>query len=300
MADRFTDTIYAHTESVRSVAFSHDGELLASAGNEGIAKIWDLKRLRCVFENNFGQHVRHVSFSPDSKLLAVTYDAGEFVIVQISDHKEIARGTTHKSKNIAWLDDQTIVCAGQTGRALLFNIKTSQYSNLHRHQDTLISYLAVSPDKRFIVSGDDHGVIRMWDTQSATEMPSLVGHKGFITGIAFNADSTVMGTCDRSGYSMLWNLTQPKITSFQGLKWNDHELTSTAFCPCYNIFALASNDGRVRFFDMDTSYRRLEELAGHQRAVNDITFSRDGKTLASGSQDTTIRLWNVKNPIHVA
>jgi WD40 repeat protein len=156
--------------------------------------------------------------------------------------------------------------------------------------------IAFSPQGDTLAAAGDDGVIRVWDVASRELVKNLVGHKDFVSCIAFSPD----GRWFASGTGGLFSGNRPmelklwdaKTWEFIGdLPGHSFWITSVAFSPDSQTLASASGDKSVRLWDV-ASRTLLAELRGHAEMVTCVAYSPDGRTIATASLDRTVRLWD--------
>ena len=104
--------------------------------------------------------------------------------------------------------------------------------------------MAFSPDGKLLATGAGWGdnSVKLWDVAQRKELlPSLDGHRGSITHLAFTPDGSRLGTASNDGMVKLWDAaTHQELASFEG--------GCVAFSPDGNILATGGHDGMVRLW----------------------------------------------------
>lgn len=187
----------------------------------------------------------------------------------------------------------------------LYNTDTYKPLSLLTGHTDRVQSVEYSADGKILASGSSDGTIRLWDPHTTKNIAVLMGHQHGVTDIAISGDSRKLASVGADEkFVRLWNIrTHRHITDLKG-KFN--VIHSLAYSPDSDIIAAGDFDGTVKLLSTEKK-KQIASLVGHRLAPSDITepgsvltlaFSPDGETLASGSRDTTIRLWNTKTTYH--
>jgi WD40 repeat protein/tRNA A-37 threonylcarbamoyl transferase component Bud32 len=149
---------------------------------------------------------------------------------------------------------------------------------------------AVSPDERFLVTGDHKGAVKVWDLAGLREVASLVGHTDEVQRAAFSRDGRALATCSKDRTIRLWEVA----TWRQAARLEGHlmTVTSVAFSPDGALLASCDRDRRITLWQLPQG-RPLRTWLGHEDVVHDVGFTPDGRTLVSVGKDNSARLWEV-------
>ena len=153
--------------------------------------------------------------------------------------------------------------------------------------------------------------IWIYDGQTYHELALLTGHTSVVRAVAFSPDGRTLASSGGDGAVKLWNLETGDVTTLAG---HEFETDSIAFSPDGTTLASGSWDGTIKLWDTengknlatfagrelwDTKNGR-KKFVGHQSRVFSVAFSADGKTVASGAEDQTIKLWDVETEQNIA
>ena len=287
-----------HTDFVWSVAFSLDGQTLASGSEDGQIRLWNPHTLRpetTLIGHSSG--VRSVAFSPDGQTLASgSWDR----TVRLWDTSTGELKTTFSGYNIeditsvAFSPDGEIFAAGTASSSghntiHLWNPSTGEYKReLAGHTEPVKSVI-FSPDGETLASGSEDRTVQLWNTTTWKLKRTLSGHTQSVESIAFSPDGLTLASGSRDRTIRLWNPQNGKLkTTLTGYTdW----FNPVAFSPDGQTLACGRYNTNRLWNTQTGEYKNtLQDSASH---IMSLTFSPDGTTLASGGEDGTVRLWEL-------
>ena len=300
---RLLTFLHGHTERVRDVAFSPDGQLLASAGQDGRIILRDANTHLPIRELvGMTGAVNAVAFSPDGRLLA---SGGTDALVYLWDVQTGERigeplpGHTDSIWRMAFSPDgKMLATASQDQTLILWDVAERQAigNPLTGHSDAVYD-VAFSPDGRFIASGSADGTVRLWDTKTGEAVgDSLTGHTNWVWSVAFSPDGQrlVSGSADTT--LIIWDVVTHEALR-QISTGHTGWVRSVAFSPDGQMIVSGSADGTLRVWSTENGELIALPLTGHQDAVWRVAFSPDGSLLASASADKTLILWDIHQQV---
>lgn len=291
-----------HTSHVRSVKFSPDGKILASASFDGTIKLWDVesrRELKTIIERS----VQSLAFSSDGKLLASGNWRDELIrLWDTESGRELRVFTGHRLSNVNSVafspDDKTLISGNNDGAIKMWDVESGkEIKSLYGHSRS-VSSVVFSPDGKFIASGGDDDTVRLWDAESGKELKIFKGHDSYVNSVVFSPDGKTIASGSWDKTLKLWSVESgTEIKTFKG---HEYYIQSVAFNANGKILASAGGELDVRrnelkLWDIESGKELANLKNGHTGEIESVAFSPDGKILASGGRDSLVKLWDVES-----
>lgn len=316
-------TLNAHASGVLCVAFSPDGQRLASGGTgEASLKVWDLntglelmslKGHRGYLFNNPGlartyesltqsgiTTVHSVAYRHDGKQLASGGADGTVAIWDLTTGQNLMtlKGHSYQMKCVAFTPDGSRLASlamdpmsPVTWEFKLWDAVTGEEIRSRRGSEGVSECnFAFSPDgKRIALTNTDlTGAVKLWDTATGDELPPLGGKPGYARKVAFSPDGQLLAATNLDSTIKVWHVAVGH--ELHSLKGHLGPITSVAFSPDGQRLASTSTDQTIKVWSVETG-QELLTFKGHTEWTACVAFSPDGTRLASGG-DRTIKFWN--------
>ena len=296
-----------HSDSVWSVSFSPDGKTLASGSDDNTIKLLALPSLKEIGTlKGHSSGVKSVSFSPDGKTLASGSGDNTIKLWDLTTGQEISTLKGHS--DLVWSvsfspDGKTLASGSSDNTIKLWDVITSEQEarNLKGHINSVTS-ISFSPNGKTLASGSWDKSIKFWDVTTGQEFRTLRCLDSNIVGsVSFSPDGKTLASGCNDKIQLL-DLTTGKEIRILNRSYGSG--SSVIFSPDGTTLASESAD-EIQLWDVTTG-KEIRSLSGSSfgREVRSIfpsgihefyspSFSPDGKTLASGSRDKTIKLWDI-------
>jgi serine/threonine protein kinase len=281
--------------SVFSVAFSLDGQTLASGLNDNTIGLWRVSdgTLLRKLKGHEGW-IESVAFSPDGQTLASGSDDCTIRLWRLSGVILICTliGHTFEVNSVAFSPDgQTLASGSRDDTICIWRVSDGALLHTLKGHTYGVRSIAFSPDGQMLASGLNNHTIRLRRVSDGALLRTLEGHDSWVRSVVFSPDGQTLASGSSDWTIRLWRVSDGAL--LRTLEGHTYQVNSVAFSPDGQTLASGSDDKTIRMWRVSDG-TLLRTLEGHTGGVESVAFSPDGRTLASGSWDGTIRLWGVK------
>jgi WD40 repeat protein len=310
---------------VPAVAFAPDGKTLAIGMYNHSAKLLEAGtgKVRTILQGH-EDAVRSLAFSPDGKTLATGSWDRTVKLWEVASGTAVKTLTGLKGRivSVAYSPEgKWIAAGGSDEEGFVWEAATGKVARTVKHGGLVVRSPCFSADGRWLVTGGYDGTIRLWEMASGS-LRAKFGRMGGLDGVAYHSPSGVLVGWNEEGVHLrdatLREPTAEELKRIRGLirRWDDdryevreaagRELLAVGFLADAELNKVMQETPsaevriRARRLRMQLQGGPQTPLRGHARDVTFAAFAPDGKTLATGSNDGTVKLWDLPGRKEIA
>ncbi len=306
-----------HSSWVVAVAWEPDGYRIASAGGDGLVRVWEAETGRTLltyrghrwrFEKvNMPPTIYNIAWSPEGLRLASAGDGTTVYVWDAATGQTIAIYDGHSGLlpnvfALAWSPDGTRIASGcgAIGTDKTVHVWDATNGQKLLHYNSSYGYLPIfsvsavawSPDGTRIASTCGDKTIRIWNATNGKHISTLKVRSDWVSDLAWSPDGRRIALANGDRTATVWDtLTAEHVLTYAG---HSESVRDVAWSPDSTRLATASNDHTVHIWD-SLSGAHIYTYRGHAKWATSLAWSPDGTRIASASNDMTVQIWQASH-----
>jgi WD40 repeat protein len=300
-------TLRSHSDAVESVAFSSDGQILASAGRDSTIHLWNVADGVPEGEPLRGHlgWVNDLAFEPGSSSLFSAGASGEVNHWLVGRRTRLGQplsGHGDQVWAVSFSPDSARLASGSKDSSVrIWDVASQDGISLDDH-DQPVSAVAWSPDGQLLASGSQDASVILWDAASGAARGRLAG-RNWITALAVDPnDSGLLASADADNQVLLWDLSTTPAVSTTLTETLPTRVAALAFDRRGEM--LYGGDAAGRIYQWNVAQRRLNNVLVQQSKLPIASLAIDptgrllaaasyGRQLTADSYDNALYLWRL-------
>ncbi len=288
---RLPMNLLGHKQAINSGKFSPNGELVVTASQDKIAKIWSVKTKQLLLDLvGHTDNILSAEFSPDNQRIVTASSDKTAFIWDVQTGKTLVKLLGHNeglSSARFSPDGKLVVTASYDNTAKVWNCRTGQLLYTLTHTASIYDS-KFSPDGKWIVTTSADKTIKLWDANNGREVIALKGHQGAVVSANFSENSKMLVTASIDQTAKVWDIPSGKLIA----TLDDHkDAVLEAKFKGDSLVVTTSQDKTIKLWN--STGKLLTTLVGHTGTVLSANFSHSGNFLITNSLDKTARVWEI-------
>lgn len=290
--------------AVKMMAFSSDGEKLATIGENKAIQIWDMQSLnhKMTFVYDSSPHLDlyfdFIMFIKDEHTL-VSHIPGSTHLWDVTTGTHQFKHSIYKIfEGVFGADGRIAVTCRDTVVYVWDVVENNLLKEIEIHSPVYFFQkkdIALSSNGTTLAYGTDENIIELWDIETGKHKITLKGHKEGVACIAFSPDGKTLASGNKDHTITLWDVAKGKRK--KTLKKHTNVVLKVVFSPDGKTLLSYDRLGDLKLWEVGTG-KLIYSLKDHINIATSISLSPDGLTLVSGGLNGYIHLWDVATGKH--
>jgi len=285
-----TSVLPGHSGGTFALSWRADSRRLASGGQDGALRIWDIadgaSHVMC---DAGAAWVEHVAYSPAGDF--VVSAAGRKLRLWNSQGELLQNYPDHPStiSDVQWQPGERLVTSACYGRVATFRTDSPEPLKAFSWKGSILN-LAWSPDGNYIATGNQDASVHFWYRKTGKDL-EMSGYPIKVRELAWDSSSRYLAT-GGSAIVIVWDCSGKGPAGTKPIELDGHELplTALAYQPNGAFLASGCRAGKIRLWSPATSRKliRTSELPGE---ITRLVWASDGRSFAASSSVGAVRVF---------
>jgi WD40 repeat protein len=246
-------------------------------------------------KSNYYRSLNDAAWSPDRKTIVSVHgqsfgttgslrfwDAESGKLMKVIEKPKIIMWKSLYSPDGKW------IAIGEHEAIQIYDTTTLQPTQHFEGMSSFVENLAWSPDSTRLASGDDHGMVRIWDVPSGKLILNQPIHSNNVEELDWSPDGKRIASASWDNSVKIWDAATGNIIS----SYTDSSYVDDVRWSRDGSKVVSGGLGNKVFLFDAVLNKMLFVMSGHSSSVRAVAWSPDGSRVASAANDDTVRLWN--------